>query len=186
LPVVNVLPLTVRKPGRRVYPNEILLPVGTAGLDYESIVLCYQIRTLDKMRLGKHVGAIDDNSLQSGRRLRAWTAETDRAAASVRLLWLVMKFQLVPIGLTSHVRSLGTIHHESYLYLRACHISNPLCSAGCHGDRLHCLFVRLGPQQSGQPIAHRRYPHSWARRRCLRQSRSCCGPRSWVACCSNR
>ncbi|MBM3835712.1 MAG: type II toxin-antitoxin system PemK/MazF family toxin, partial [Verrucomicrobia bacterium] len=41
LPVVNVLPLTVRKPGRRVYPNEILLPVGTAGLDYESIVLCY-------------------------------------------------------------------------------------------------------------------------------------------------
>jgi len=32
LPVVNVLPLTSRKAGRRVYPNEALLPAGTTGL----------------------------------------------------------------------------------------------------------------------------------------------------------
>ena len=31
LPVVNVLPLTSRKPGRRIYPNEALLP-GAAQL----------------------------------------------------------------------------------------------------------------------------------------------------------
>ena len=66
LPVVNVLPLTARKQGRRVYPNEVLLPTGTAGLEQESIVLCYQIRTLDKMRLQRCVGAIEDVSVQAG------------------------------------------------------------------------------------------------------------------------
>ena len=66
LPVVNVLPLTARKPGRRVYPNEVLLPAGTAGLEQESIVLCYQIRTLDKTRLQKRVGAIEDSAVQAG------------------------------------------------------------------------------------------------------------------------
>lgn len=42
LPVVNVLPITSRKHNRRIYPNEALLPIGTAGLSAESIVLCYQ------------------------------------------------------------------------------------------------------------------------------------------------
>jgi len=65
LPVVNVLPITSRKSNRRIYPNESLLPVNTAGLTSESIVLCYQIRTLDKQRLIKKFGLIDDESLQN-------------------------------------------------------------------------------------------------------------------------
>lgn len=64
LPVVNVLPVTSRKPGRRIYPNETLLPLNAAGLTAESIVLCYQIRTLDKKRLVKKCGLLTDNSLQ--------------------------------------------------------------------------------------------------------------------------
>jgi mRNA interferase MazF len=60
LPVVNVLPLTSRKPGRRIYPNEAVLPVGAAGMKAESIVLCYQIRTLDKRRLTKSLGELDN------------------------------------------------------------------------------------------------------------------------------
>src|SRR5438067_2554279 len=48
LPVVNLLPITSRKPNRRVYPNEALIPAGTAGLDLDSIVLCYQIRNLEQ------------------------------------------------------------------------------------------------------------------------------------------
>jgi mRNA interferase MazF len=56
LPVINVLPVTSRKPNRRVYPNEALLPARTANLPNESIVLCYQIRTLDKQRLIKRIG----------------------------------------------------------------------------------------------------------------------------------
>jgi mRNA interferase MazF len=64
LPVVNVLPITSRKQNRRIYPNEALLPVGIAGLSAESIVLCYQIRTLDKRRLTKISGTLDDAALR--------------------------------------------------------------------------------------------------------------------------
>ena len=59
LPVVNALPITTRKPGRKVYPNEVLIPAGTVGLDKESILLCYQIRTLDKIRLTRMIGKIE-------------------------------------------------------------------------------------------------------------------------------
>jgi mRNA interferase MazF len=64
LPVVNVLPLTSRKPSRRVYPNEALLPAGAAGLTADSLVLCYQIRTLDKQRLSRSYGKLDDTTRQ--------------------------------------------------------------------------------------------------------------------------
>ncbi|MBV9927099.1 MAG: type II toxin-antitoxin system PemK/MazF family toxin [Acidobacteria bacterium] len=64
LPVVNVLPITSRKQNRRIYPNEALLPAGTAGLAAESIVLCYQIRTLDKRRLTKMFGILNDDALR--------------------------------------------------------------------------------------------------------------------------
>jgi mRNA interferase MazF len=60
LPVVNVLPITSRKPGRRIYPNEVRILAGTVGLDNDSIVICYQIRTLDKKRLIKEIGRIDN------------------------------------------------------------------------------------------------------------------------------
>ena len=64
LPVVNVIPLTSRKPGRRVYPNEVLLISGTAGLSEDSLALSYQIRTLDKRRLTRLYGNLDDPVLQ--------------------------------------------------------------------------------------------------------------------------
>ena len=64
MPVVNVLPITSRKPGRKVYPNEVLLHAGIVGLNKESILLCYQIRTLDKKRLIKEIGRIEDVGLQ--------------------------------------------------------------------------------------------------------------------------
>jgi mRNA interferase MazF len=65
LPVVNVLPVTSRKPNRRIYPNETLIPVNIAGLASESIVLCYQIRTLDKQRLIRNFGKLEDKNLQN-------------------------------------------------------------------------------------------------------------------------
>ena len=66
LPVVNVLPLTSRKSSQRaIYPNEVLLPAGTAGLAVDSIVLCYQIRTLDKQRLARQIGVLDDLTLRT-------------------------------------------------------------------------------------------------------------------------
>ncbi|MCA9731729.1 MAG: type II toxin-antitoxin system PemK/MazF family toxin [Deferribacteres bacterium] len=64
LPVVNVLPITSKKANRTIYPNEVLLEKGIAGLSNESIVLCHQIRTLDKKRLIKKFGMIDSSDLK--------------------------------------------------------------------------------------------------------------------------
>ena len=60
LPVVNAVPLTSRKLGRRIYPNEALVPSGTAGLRMDSIALCYQVRTVDKGRLARQLGEVAD------------------------------------------------------------------------------------------------------------------------------
>ncbi len=60
LNIVNVLPITSRKPGRNIYPNEALIAANNYGLQNESIVLCHQIRTLDKRRLANLYGEITD------------------------------------------------------------------------------------------------------------------------------
>jgi mRNA interferase MazF len=66
LPVVNVVPLTSRKsPARRIYPNEVLITAGTAGLSVDSIALCYQIRTLDKWRLCQDLGELTESDLRN-------------------------------------------------------------------------------------------------------------------------
>ena len=65
LPVVNVLPITSRKLNRRIYPNETSISSGRAGLELESIVLCYQIRTLDKRRLMRQFGVLNDTKTQT-------------------------------------------------------------------------------------------------------------------------
>jgi len=65
LPVVNVIPLTSRKSAERViYPNEVLLLTGVAGLQVDSIALCYQIRTLDKSRLEEDMGELMEANLR--------------------------------------------------------------------------------------------------------------------------
>ncbi len=64
MPVVTVLPLTSVKPGRRVYSNEARLPRASCGLRQESLVLAHQIRTIDKTRLVKAVGAVTHEALR--------------------------------------------------------------------------------------------------------------------------
>jgi mRNA interferase MazF len=65
LNIVNILPITSRKPGRLIYPNEVLIPAGQYGLVNESIILYHQIRTVDKRRLSKTYGQINDIELQN-------------------------------------------------------------------------------------------------------------------------
>jgi mRNA interferase MazF len=65
MPVVTVLPITSRKAGRHIYPNEVLFPKATAGLSRESIVLAHQIRTISKDRLIKLHGYIEAFHLRS-------------------------------------------------------------------------------------------------------------------------
>ena len=65
LPVVTAIPLTSRKPRRRIYPNEAVIPKGVAGLKRDSIVMAHQLRTLSKKRLGHHIGTLDDSSFRA-------------------------------------------------------------------------------------------------------------------------
>jgi mRNA interferase MazF len=62
--VVMVAPITSRKGGRPARLGEVLLPAGTAGLRQDSFALCYQVRTLDRSRLGRDYGAIADPVVQ--------------------------------------------------------------------------------------------------------------------------
>ncbi len=65
LNIVNVIPITTRKPNRKIYPNEALIPANNFGLNNESIILCHQIRTIDKQRLSLVYGKIEDNKKQT-------------------------------------------------------------------------------------------------------------------------
>jgi mRNA interferase MazF len=64
MPVVTILPLTSLKPGRRIYPNEVLLKRGIGGLDADSLVLAHQIRTISKQRLNMVLGEVGDVTLR--------------------------------------------------------------------------------------------------------------------------
>ncbi|NCO28290.1 MAG: type II toxin-antitoxin system PemK/MazF family toxin [Caldiserica bacterium] len=59
---VTVLPITSKIV--KVYPFEVLLAKGTAGLPEDSKVKCNQIRTIDKIRLIKQIGHLDAVSLK--------------------------------------------------------------------------------------------------------------------------
>lgn len=53
---VTVVPVTSRKPGRRIYPNEVGFVLGGK----EAILLCHQIRTVSKKRLEKRIGILPE------------------------------------------------------------------------------------------------------------------------------
>lgn len=65
LPVVTILPLSTRRARRGIYPNEVLLPSGTAGLRSDAIAMAHQTRTVAKSRLQKQLGTIEDDRLRS-------------------------------------------------------------------------------------------------------------------------
>jgi mRNA interferase MazF len=60
LNLVNVLPISSKKAERKIYPNEVIINSGEYGMINDSVILCHQIRTLDKTRLSKMYGKIDD------------------------------------------------------------------------------------------------------------------------------
>ncbi len=64
MPLVTVLPITSKKPERRLYADEVLVEAGNAGLRLDSIVLVHHIRTISKRRLWAFVGVLDDEEKQ--------------------------------------------------------------------------------------------------------------------------
>lgn len=67
MPLLTILPITSLKPGRKVYPNEVLIEKqdsASTGLMKDSLILAHQIRTISKERLINNIGSIDDNEIQ--------------------------------------------------------------------------------------------------------------------------
>jgi len=72
--LATVLPLTMWKKGRRVYPTEVQLPAGMGGLQTASLVLAHQVRTISTRRLSPALGTLVDTALreQVTTALRLW------------------------------------------------------------------------------------------------------------------
>ena len=60
-PRLIVAPITSST--RKVYPFEVFVPKGTAGLDRDSKIMLDQLRSLDKKRLVTKIGALDKQTL---------------------------------------------------------------------------------------------------------------------------
>ncbi len=56
--VVIGVPCATFRAGRRVYPSQVLVRAGEAGLDYDSVALGEQVRALAKSRLGRQWGTL--------------------------------------------------------------------------------------------------------------------------------
>ena len=54
--IVTVVPLTSRKKGRKIYPNEVLINLNSK----EAILLCHQVRTISKKRIDKKIATLND------------------------------------------------------------------------------------------------------------------------------
>jgi len=64
LPIITVMSITSIKPGRKVYPTEVLLNSSETGLQKDSIAMAHQIRAISKDRLGQKCGSIDSEGLR--------------------------------------------------------------------------------------------------------------------------
>lgn len=53
--IITVIPVTSRKVGRKIYPNEVLMKLNAK----EAILLCHQVRTISKKRLDKKIATLN-------------------------------------------------------------------------------------------------------------------------------
>lgn len=67
--VILAVPCTTYRPGRRIYPSQVLLHAPDGGLTADSVALGEQVRALAKSRLGRRRGQLSPEAL----------AELDRA-----------------------------------------------------------------------------------------------------------
>jgi mRNA interferase MazF len=56
--VVIVVPCTTYRPGRHLYPSQVLLRAPDGGLNVDSVALGEQVRALAKSRLGRQRGLL--------------------------------------------------------------------------------------------------------------------------------
>jgi mRNA interferase MazF len=60
-PLVTIAPLSSNI--KNVYPFEVFIPKGLAGLDSDSKIMIIQLRSVDKKRLLNKIGFIEDSKI---------------------------------------------------------------------------------------------------------------------------
>jgi mRNA interferase MazF len=64
-PVVVVAPITDAANKKKAYPSHVRVSAGAGGLTKDSIVICEQVRAINKTRLRRHLGKFDKATLAS-------------------------------------------------------------------------------------------------------------------------
>ena len=62
IPHTIIAPFT-SKIRRALLPSHVFVPSGIGGLNQDSVILCEQIRAIDKSRIIRVIGHLDDNYL---------------------------------------------------------------------------------------------------------------------------
>lgn len=62
-PVILAVPCTTYRPGRRIYPSQVLLHAPDGGLTADSVALGDQVRALAKSRLDRRRGQLSAEAL---------------------------------------------------------------------------------------------------------------------------
>jgi mRNA-degrading endonuclease toxin of MazEF toxin-antitoxin module len=65
LPMVTVLPIVHMTKGRRIYPNETLLPAGATEIEAPAVLMAHLISTIPKNRLSTRMGSVEDPELRT-------------------------------------------------------------------------------------------------------------------------
>ena len=58
-PVVCICPITDANNKKRIYPSHVQIPAGVGGQTIDGIVLCEQVRTINKSRLREQKGKFE-------------------------------------------------------------------------------------------------------------------------------
>jgi len=64
-PIVTIISLTSSRPGRKIYPIEVLIEPEDSHLPQASIVMAHQIRDISKARLGNKCGYIENEECRN-------------------------------------------------------------------------------------------------------------------------
>ena len=94
-PHTIIAPFTTRI-RRAVLPSHALIPAGIGGLTHDSVVLCEQIRVIDKRRIIRVLGHVDDTYME----------EVARALRTILGLYTAAGFALTQVIPTSSHMSL--------------------------------------------------------------------------------
>jgi len=63
--VVICVPVSDRANFQRIYPSQIVLKKGTAGLTMDSVVMCEQVRAITVDRLQIRIGRLDHGDMEA-------------------------------------------------------------------------------------------------------------------------